>query len=1063
MSPANPEVINLERPEGPIPWGEWDARVKKIVLGRSPGGRYGGGEEKDKPTTLKALPEDLAIRFPNLTHLYLWGLKGLRTLPVLPGKLECLDCRDCPDLEELPALPAKLEMLDLGACGGVNHLPEPVPPGLRRLYLDGCTGLRRFRPVEAGLPVLERLELHGCKFTDLPDFLCGERGENVIAKVQAHFEAIQAQGAAVLPECKVVVLGNGGVGKTSLVRALKGLPHSSVEEATEGIRLWSWDGDGFVPFPEASPERVQLNIWDFGGQDLYHNTHRLFLESRAIFLVVWRQPRADGRPFRENHPDDPVRPLDYWLDQVRAANPKASILIVRTGMDEDDAHPPEDWKTQVREEYRTLPAFKVSSSDRALGEWPSLHAGLREAVVQELRSLQAVTLGQGRRAVRDRLRQWQPASPDDGSATPDSERPVMRLGEFVRLVQDIHETNHLPAPSPNEALMLLDYLHHCGALYCPPAWRKDSVLQGTFPVIVDQRWAIEGVYELFRPGIVREGLLRAHGVVSDLKLSRLWDQAKDSEGKPRYDNLARWVFPRFMEQCGVLVRVALAEQTDETCWVFPELLPTFEDIAELRAADPLVAAARSAERSRSYLVRDRSLGQGFGCLLVGQLVKLFGRVPLYHYGAIGRVRLGGYERGRRSRKSRDVVVQVGWYRETKDSYQGDVVVTVFGDSGGDAEVLDYCLDQLRQIHGFPPGVVFETRSGALAPDLQEEMDYVRRASRETERTTPPREPTRSLVRLGIVGISAAGEDAENPHIEALPRALEKALNAVPDRSFDVLYYRSDKERKTVSQLMSDLVRSDIMVAFVGRKYLRSEYCMVELLEAATLLQPKDTFSRPADWPERLWLLPLADAQELLARSDRDAVGDQEDPCDRHEDPYQEWKRDWVSRAADYWQRITERFQGTDDAETGAPAEYPFHAWMAFAVKGPRGLALVLAAIRQGRHDWTVTAPPTSAGPDGIGSWAEQSVKSLSQQLVERVNRRTARLTPEEREERLRRRCVRFWNSDERERAAEVFEEWIGEQRDAAQLRQQLLASFGSIVAEDLKPVWSYWRDIQVRP
>ncbi|MCP5527924.1 MAG: hypothetical protein H7A47_14120 [Verrucomicrobiales bacterium] len=110
-----------------------------------------------------------------------------------------------------------------------------------------------------------------------------------------------------------------------------------------------------------------------------------------------------------------------------------------------------------------------------------------------------------------------------------------------------------------------------------------------------------------------------------------------------------------------------------------------------------------------------------------------------------------------------------------------------------------------------------------------------------------------------MGISAAGEDAENPHIEALPRALEKALNAVPDRSFDVLYYRSDKERKTVSQLMSDLVWSDIMVAFMGRKYLRSEYCMVELLEAATLLQPKDTFRGPQIGPSGCgccrWLTP----------------------------------------------------------------------------------------------------------------------------------------------------------------------------------------------------------------
>jgi internalin A len=34
-------------------------------------------------------------------------------------------------------------------------------------------------------------------------------------------------------------------------------------------------------------EPVRLNLWDFGGQEIYHGTHTLFLQGQAVFLVLW--------------------------------------------------------------------------------------------------------------------------------------------------------------------------------------------------------------------------------------------------------------------------------------------------------------------------------------------------------------------------------------------------------------------------------------------------------------------------------------------------------------------------------------------------------------------------------------------------------------------------------------------------------------------------------------------------------------------------------------------------------------------------------------------------------
>ena len=304
-------------------------------------------------------------------------------------------------------------MLDVADCSHLVQLPR-LPDSLEEVYLHGCVHLKSMAPLKPVLVGLQTLQLYGCRFDDLDQPLCGEEKENVAAKVRSHFQAIEAQGAAYLAECKVVVLGNGGVGKTSLVRALKGLSFDGGETSTEGIRLWSWDGGGVAPFPENPKVPLTLNIWDFGGQDLYHNTYRLFLESRAIFIIVWRQPRKDGKPFREDprYADDPVRPLSYWFDQVKASNPEAQILLVRTWIDDDKNNPPGDWREQVGAEYQSLVCHEISCKNQQLGNREGLIKAIRHAAVVELRSIESVRLGAGRKAVRDSLRKWQPVCAD---------------------------------------------------------------------------------------------------------------------------------------------------------------------------------------------------------------------------------------------------------------------------------------------------------------------------------------------------------------------------------------------------------------------------------------------------------------------------------------------------------------------------------------------------------------------------------------------------------------------------------------------------------------------------
>ncbi len=116
-----------------------------------------------------------------------------------------------------------------------------------------------------------------------------------------------------------MVLGNGYVGKTQIRRRLRGEDFDETVPSTHGITVTSATlrkSDG--------QESARLQIWDFGGQDIYHGAHALFMRARAIFMLVWAPERENsGEQIR-----DGIRlrdyPLAYWLDYARHLPPPAA-------------------------------------------------------------------------------------------------------------------------------------------------------------------------------------------------------------------------------------------------------------------------------------------------------------------------------------------------------------------------------------------------------------------------------------------------------------------------------------------------------------------------------------------------------------------------------------------------------------------------------------------------------------------------------------------------------------------------------------------------------------------
>ena len=141
-------------------------------------------------------------------------------------------------------------------------------------------------------------------------FLSEEILAQDVSSILAYLDSLD-QADKQLNRVRVLFMGHGAAGKTSLVHCLYGEDViENKEEMTPGIEIREWA----LP-PE---KKVQVHIWDFGGQVIAHSTHQFFLRSQCLYVVV-----LDSRA--EINADEQAQ---YWLEHVKAFAGQAPVLLV---------------------------------------------------------------------------------------------------------------------------------------------------------------------------------------------------------------------------------------------------------------------------------------------------------------------------------------------------------------------------------------------------------------------------------------------------------------------------------------------------------------------------------------------------------------------------------------------------------------------------------------------------------------------------------------------------------------------------------------------------------------
>ena len=284
---------------------------------------------------LTAWPEWLG-QWTQLQELNL-GDHHRTSLPESLGQLTQLQDLSLDD-NQLTSLPEPLgQLTQLKWLSIEGNQLTTLPEWLRQL--DGLTGLF----------------LHGNEALDLPPEVLGPSFDEAVerdvqpakpAEILEYYFRVRA-GKRPLNEAKLILVGHGGVGKTSLVNRLLHGKFDKHEEKTEGIQITEW------PLVLNKDERVRLNVWDFGGQEIMHSTHQFFLTQRSLYLLV-----LNGRGGHED------ADAEYWLRLIESFGSDSPVIVVLNKIKE---HPFDVNRGALRKKFPAVCVVIETDCDGRIG------------------------------------------------------------------------------------------------------------------------------------------------------------------------------------------------------------------------------------------------------------------------------------------------------------------------------------------------------------------------------------------------------------------------------------------------------------------------------------------------------------------------------------------------------------------------------------------------------------------------------------------------------------------------------------------------------------------------
>ncbi len=447
--------------------------------------------------------------------------------------------------QPLTALTA-LTSLDLGGNGLTDCSPLKPLTALKSLSLwnNKITDISPLNPLTAltsldlsqnnltdisplkPLTALTRLALHRNKIKDLPEWIT-ELGMEIYSDNSYHETGIALENNPLetppleivkqgkdairnyfaetasgeldhLYEAKLLIVGEERAGKSSLTEALSDPNYKfQAKPSTEGIDIKQW----IIPSEgEVLPRGFRLNVWDFGGQAIYHATHQFFLTKRSIYFLV-----TEAR--KEMRHDD----FYYWLNIIKTLGGDSPVVMILNKCDQPTVELPVN---EYRETFQIYDSLKVSCKDK---------------YKDTIETLRRVT----RQIITDKN-----LMPDVGTPLPrvwidirnDLEKRRSKGTKYLSYENDYLKICDGYGMNQDRAAYLADFFHDLGVFL---HFKDDIYLKDT--IFLNHEWVTKAVYNV----LDNQEIIERYGQFHDSDLEKIWSEKEFKNKQPELLSLMK--------------------------------------------------------------------------------------------------------------------------------------------------------------------------------------------------------------------------------------------------------------------------------------------------------------------------------------------------------------------------------------------------------------------------------------------------------------------------------------------------------------------------------------------
>ncbi|WP_240646604.1 COR domain-containing protein [Chitinophaga rhizosphaerae] len=141
--------------------------------------------------------------------------------------------------------------------------------------------------------------------------------------VKRFFKQYEAERSVRIPpykneDFKIVLAGNSDAGKSSLIERLINDKWKDQLPTTHWMEIKRWQ-------PERNNRKYNIRIFDFGGQEYYHDTHYLFFSNNTGYVLLWNKQtnnfdECEIQQVQKNKSEKLISlqgfPLEYWMESI---------------------------------------------------------------------------------------------------------------------------------------------------------------------------------------------------------------------------------------------------------------------------------------------------------------------------------------------------------------------------------------------------------------------------------------------------------------------------------------------------------------------------------------------------------------------------------------------------------------------------------------------------------------------------------------------------------------------------------------------------------------------------